>query len=1121
MKSSLSLLATLFVLVFSSQAQTPSWVNTLGNSGIEVSGCFDRDASGNVYLCGKFGGTVDVDPGAAVYNLTSNGLFDAFVAKYNAAGNLLWAFNIGGTDVDEVCGVRINNAGEVLITGYFRGAGVDFDPSAGIYVMDGPGQGGTNVGFGGDIFLAKYSSAGNFIWAFSIIGSYSHDKAEDLAVDNNDNIYLVGAVNGTSTYPIDADPGPGVYDIGGVGHGFVAKYSTNANFIWAFNFGLNGLNTGATKIAMDPLDTTFVITGFFRGNNVDFDPGPGIAPFTSNGVEDGVIAKYSLNKTFYWAIPYGGPAVDYASDVKIDSTGAVYVTGIFNGTNVDFNPSAAVNSLTSAGGEDAFMAKYRKNGSYMWANRLGSSADDYGESISQKGNRLLLTGSFQNTVDFDPSASTFNLTSAGAGDIFFGTYDTTGAFICASRVGGPQDEHAYEIKHQSTDSFYVGGIYGSNNMDFDPSAGTLLKTNAGQSDVFIGRYANTFPIVTLSPIAIGDTICPGQSPFLTLQFGAANPGPFNIVLNNGTGNISIPNVSSGVPFSITPAPASTTTYTLVAVSYPTANCTSIQLNTNPTATITVSAAPVVTASAIPTSVCPGNSVTLTGAGAASYSWTGGVNNGVAFIPSATTTYTVTGSNAVGCTATTTIQVVVHPLPTVTANSIPATGQVCIGNPVTLFGTGASTYLWTGGVVDGIAFTPSATATYTVTGIDANSCTNTASITVTVNPKPTVTAQSDTNNVCAGTPVTLTASGASTYTWSGGISNGVPFNPLTSFTYVVTGTDANGCTATTAFPVTVYALPVVNAVASPSVLCEGQSTTLQANGALSYSWSAGVTPGVPFIPSGTSSYTVTGTDANGCTNTSMATVTVNPGLVLTVVPDDPVLCLGDTIQLVASGATAYQWQPTVFMSQGNISNPLFYPNTTTVYTVTGSDASGCSGNTVVTVTVLQDPRLILTKTADAECGNKIIYLSAQGADTYSWSPASMLTQPNAWQTAATINQTTTFTVTAHVGTCDLEDSITVFYYNNEEDAIFIPNAFSPNSDGINDCFRIRHAAHFQKFYLAVYNRWGNLVFETDQPDGCWDGTFKNHTAPSATYYYYIEGDTRCGKVFRKGDVILIR
>lgn len=215
---------------------------------------------------------------------------------------------------------------------------------------------------------------------------------------------------------------------------------------------------------------------------------------------------------------------------------------------------------------------------------------------------------------------------------------------------------------------------------------------------------------------------------------------------------------------------------------------------------------------------------------------------------------------------------VKPTPTVTANT--STNTVCAGNAITFTGGGASTYTWTGGVTDGSPYTPSSSGAYTVSGTAANGCTNTAVANITVNNLPAVSANTTTNTVCAGQNVTLSGSGASTYSWTGSVTDGVAFAPANTDTYTVTGTDANGCQNTATVGVTVNSVPSVTANASSTAICSGDMVTLTGSGASTYSWTASVSDGVAFSPSATDTYTVTGTDANGCSSTAFVTVNVS-------------------------------------------------------------------------------------------------------------------------------------------------------------------------------------------------------------------------------------------------------
>ena len=413
-------------------------------------------------------------------------------------------------------------------------------------------------------------------------------------------------------------------------------------------------------------------------------------------------------------------------------------------------------------------------------------------------------------------------------------------------------------------------------------------------------------------------------------------------------------------------------------------------------TMAVNALPTVNSTANTSSVCVGSSVTLTGTGATSYSWTGGVTNGTPFMPNATTTYTITGTDANGCVGTSTKTITVNALPTVSSTASATT--ICAGIAVTLTGTGATSYSWTGGVTNGTAFTPSATTTYTVTGTDANGCVGTSTKTITVNALPTVSSTASASTVCSGTSVILTGTGATSFSWTGGVTNGAAFTPSTTITYTVTGTDANGCVGTSTKIITVNALPTVSSTASASTVCSGTSVTLTGTGATSYSWTGGVTNGTAFTPIATTTYTVTGTDANGCIGTSTKTITVNTLPTVSSTASASTVCSGTSVTLTGTGATSYSWT-------GSVTNgAAFTPSATTTYTVTGTDANGCIGTSTKTITVNTLPTVSSTASASTVCSGTSVTLTGTGATSYSWTGS--VTNGAAFTPSAT----TTYTVT---------------------------------------------------------------------------------------------------------------
>jgi uncharacterized protein (TIGR02145 family) len=433
--------------------------------------------------------------------------------------------------------------------------------------------------------------------------------------------------------------------------------------------------------------------------------------------------------------------------------------------------------------------------------------------------------------------------------------------------------------------------------------------------------------------------------------------------------------------------------------------------------ITVNPLPVVSAGANQ-SVCSGAQVTLNGSGATSYIWNNGVTNGVAFTPATTQTYTVTGSDANGCSNTAQVTVSVNALPVVSAG---ANQSICSGAQVTLNGSGATSYTWNNGVTNGVAFTPANTQTYTVTGTNANGCANTAQVTVSVNALPAVSAGAN-QSICAGAQVTLNGSGATSYAWNNGVTNGVAFTPANTQTYTVTGTNANGCSNTAQVTVSVNVLPTVSAGANQSV-CAGNQVTLNGSGATSYSWNNGVTNGVAFTPANTQTYTVTGTNANGCSNTAQVTVTVNALPVVSAGSNQSV-CAGNQVTLNGSGATSYAW------NNGVTNGVAFTPANTQTYTVTGTNANGCTNTAQVTVTVNALPTANAGTNALINCVNNpngaLLGAAPQAGFTYQWSPATGLSSATlANPVANPINSTGyTLTVTQTATGCSNTASVNV-------------------------------------------------------------------------------------------------
>ncbi len=342
-------------------------------------------------------------------------------------------------------------------------------------------------------------------------------------------------------------------------------------------------------------------------------------------------------------------------------------------------------------------------------------------------------------------------------------------------------------------------------------------------------------------------------------------------------------------------------------------------------------------------------------------------------------------------------------------SVTATqSAICSGSSTTITAAGGVNYSWNpgGATTPAITVSPTVTTTYTIT-TTGGSCNGTNAITITVNQYPTITATaSQTSNVCTGTGVTLTGTGATSYTWNPGSATGssVVVNPTGTTTYTLSGT-SNGCTSTKTVTISTIPSPTVT-VTGGTTVCAGDSATISASGASTYTWQPGSMTGssVVVTPGSSTTYTVTATATNGCTATGTVTVNTTPKPIVNVVGLQ-VICQGKSSTLTASGAQSYSWS-----TGATTQSIIVTPTVTTSYTVTGSVGS-CKNTNTVTVTV--NPAPVLTTTGNLNvCLGDSTTLTVSGATNYVWSPGSYTTS------SITIMPTTatTYTVTGNNGSC---------------------------------------------------------------------------------------------------------
>jgi hypothetical protein len=391
------------------------WVRNWGSIYDDRGYALAVDNMDNVYATGYYRYTADFHPGPPFDWHDSMGEEDAYLCKYDWAGDFKWARTWGGDSADMGLDTAVADDGSVYVTGYFMGT-VDFHPHPLLEEVR------TSNG-GSDVFLSKFNSSGDFIWVRTWGGNGYGDEGRAVTVDSMGNVYVCG----NFTYEVDFDPDPvtefKLKSAGGF-DAFICKYTPSGSFVWAGRWG--GVdNDAALGLARDSMDRVYV-TGYFLGS-VDFDPGPGSHYLGGTSITwDAYLCRFNTNRTLSWAISWGGDMDDYGRDVAVDGGGNIYVTGDFNGAAY-FSSDPDAMRFNSNGDSDAFLCTFDPSGSLRWARTWGGSGGDYGQAVAADslGNSYV-GGNFRLTVDFDPGPGRMRIKSNGVYDAFLTTFQSGG-----------------------------------------------------------------------------------------------------------------------------------------------------------------------------------------------------------------------------------------------------------------------------------------------------------------------------------------------------------------------------------------------------------------------------------------------------------------------------------------------------------------------------------------------------------------------------------------------------------------------------------------------------------------------------------------------------------------------
>ncbi len=509
----------LFIQIVNAQSTAFQWAKQFGgdSSNGQFLSDFKTDPLGNTYTLGYFSGTIDLDPGLSIYNVTSTGSLSFFIVKLNASGNFIWAKKY--TNGSEVIGhsISVDQSGNVYTTGYFNKT-TNFDLGYSNFTLNPLGK--------TDIFILKLSSSGAFVWAKQL-GGNSYNQGNAITCDEKGNVYTSGYFRGS----IDLDPGAASQHKIAVGgfDAYILKLSTEGHFIWAKTIG-GKKNDGYYNICLDNFGNVYSSGRF--SDTLNFYTGTDTFQLTSKArFFESFVTKLDTSGNFKWAIKFGDSLLDADPFIVADKSENLILTGGYYG-KPDFDPGPSITNYPAKGEKDFYAVKLNASGNLVWIKTLGNldvSISGASAILDDTGN-VYVIGDFNRTIDFNPGGTpAIKTTNHIFADPFILKLDLYGHYIWSKQIAGTGDDKGFGIGIDAKNNLYLSGSFGIKS-DFDPDSGTfnLTVTKKNVADIFVlklGDYGSG-----IRPLVFNNSVSVYPNP---------SNGIFNIALQNTSDKASI------------------------------------------------------------------------------------------------------------------------------------------------------------------------------------------------------------------------------------------------------------------------------------------------------------------------------------------------------------------------------------------------------------------------------------------------------------------------------------------------------------------------------------------------------------------------------------------------------
>lgn len=986
-----------------SNAQSYKWASKSSSMADDFASDVTIDQRRNYYVVGEFEGTINFDSAGFTRTLSSAGLSDIYVARFNCSRNLLWSNRIGGGNNEagayNYVSVDYDGIGNVYVTGTFSGTATFTTKS---------GLNRTVVSAGGDdAFVVKYDTSGTLVWVVTI-GGIDQDEGGNIVVDHAGNVIVCGKFAGFATWRATSGSTASLTS-GGSGDAFVAKYTAAGQLMWATK-GSSLSEDIAITVSVDRQNNIYT-----SGNFTCCAPGSinfGGQVLSNTGGWGAFLAKIDPNGVCQWINGLGGAAQEGGSSCVADDSGNIFFTGHFDGTtSMSSSPSGPSVSVNHIGGYDVFFAKYNTSGVLDWVRSIGGSGNDFNADVelNSRGN-VVISGTFSGSCNFLGET----LVSSGLGDMYVAEYTKTGTLLQCIKGGGSGADIGLRIK-----SDLLGGLYLAGSFTGSAGFGSTVLSGLGGYESVVAKISsgNLFNL-TATP---NTQACIGDSIVLSSQTTLPVNATFRWLRNN----IVIPNETNST---ITVKVGGS--YQLVVLG----SC-SEQDTSQPVAITFTSLVLTPMADQV---MCFGDSVQLAATGGTSYSWSPVIGLSSSTIPNpiakpvSTQEYIVTVTNSV-CSAKDTVRITVNnnccfscstvdPLNTGLVGCYPFNGNTNDETANGNHGIGYSSALLT---------TDRRNQPASAYSFDGSS---TAKIEIPASPVLNTATMGSFTYACWFNPSAPTIPGVNTRVFciqdaSGrnyDLSYNYQLNKLIFINFNVSSINIQISSNTTFAIGTWYHIALV--------IDGSERPSLYVNGQLDVSSTARVIR--PINPKYTiGNHTVINWNFAGkiddvrVYNRALSPAELNllwlqyqrPEPVIQPIADKTI-CLGDSIQLVATGGTSYAWFPTTGLSDSTVSNPFAKPLDTTTYRVSVS-LNGCVKNDTVTVNVL---KLIANAGLDTSiCSGDSVRFNATGGTSYAWKQNATLSDTAISNPYAKPADSTKYYVHVSNGVCSILDSVSVF------------------------------------------------------------------------------------------------